>query len=302
MANVSWRLFMLLGAVLAAGCGDPLVDDGYRGPVLFTLRGNVTGSSDVLALNTPVRIAVFWSPRGPKTMATEGLVEQPSASQQAELPFSFTLNLFDAAPSDLFYQPTDGRPAYAIAQLLGYPDLNGNGRHDDDEPFVAASADRAVIYASSALAANQSPTGQPIPAGYHLIYSSIPCGPLPKPMPPPPPGMTCTVPLGSQCSSDAQCAPGVCLKNFLSPWPQGGCGMNDPPPPGCGPPQAIRISPAGTRPMMSGTNYWLQSCTTDADCGRDFPYQCDLSLGACTPTRILVMQVGDPPMVAPWCR
>lgn len=301
MATLSWRGAAALAALWAAGCGDPLVDDEYRGTVLFSLQGNVMGASDNLTASAQVRIAVFWSPSGPAAMGTTDLVEQAGAAQQDTVPFSFTLNLFDSAPKDLIYTPADhSRGSYAIAQLLGYPDLNNNQRRDANEPVVAASASRAVLYAPTPLTAAQSPTGVAIAAGYHLIFSSIPCGPPPIPMPPAPPGMTCTVPFGARCSSDAQCAPGICLKDFLSPWPQGGCVATDPPPPGCGPPVATRVSPPGQ--PMGGSTYWLKSCVTDADCGRDYPYQCDVAFGACMPTRILLMTIGDPPMVAPWCR
>jgi len=300
VAILGWRGGLLLGALLGGGCGDPLVDEQYQGQVLFTLRGNVMGASDEVGPAGTVRIAVFWSPQGSRTLGTAGLVEQPSASDQATLPFSFTLNLFDPPPAAQIYTPPDGDP-YAIAQLLGYPDRNGNRLRDPDEPIVAASESRALLYAPTELPANRSPTGLLIPAGYHLIFSSIPCGPRPLPMPAPPPGPACPVMLGQPCMSDIQCAPGICLHDFLLPWPQGGCALNDPPPTGCGPPSAVRVSQPGPMTMPSPT-YWLKACTTDADCGRDFPYQCDLALGACAPTRIFLMQLGDPPMVAPWCR
>lgn len=298
MAILGWRGAGALAVVLAGGCGDALVDSAYRGTVLFSFTGNVMGATDAVSAGEPIRIAVFWSPQGPRTMGTEGLVEQPSASQQAVLPFSFTLNLFDTPPAAQIFTPQDGGP-YAIAQLLGYPDRNHSGRRDGDEPIVAASSSRALLYAPSALAADRSPTGQAIPAGYHLIVASIPCGPRPPTPPPTPSGASCPVSLGQSCSADAQCAPGVCIRDFLAPWPLGGCALADPPPMGCGPPSAVRVAQPGPMPT---TTYWLKACTTDADCERPFPYQCDLALGACVPTHSLLMQIGDPPMIAPWCR
>ncbi len=298
MAILGWRAAAALSAALCCSCGDALVDNAYRGTILFNFTGNVMGATDAVDSGEPIRIAVFWSSKGLRTMGTENLVEQPAAAQQAIIPFSFTLNLFDTPPAAQIYKPQEGG-AFAIGQLFGYPDRNHNGQRDLDEPIVAASSSRALLYAPEALALEKSPTGLPVPAGYHLIFASIPCGPRPQMPPPAPTSGGCPASLGQPCSTDAQCAPGVCIRDFLAPWPLGGCGLSDPPPADCGSPQVARVAQPGPAPTPT---YWVKSCTTDADCGRAFPYQCDLALGACLPTRSLLMQVGDPPMIAPWCR
>lgn len=298
MAILGWPGAVALGAVLAAGCGDALVDAAYRGNVLFSFTGNVMGSTDAVESGEAIRIAVFWSSQGPRAMGTQDLVEQPSAAQQARLPFSFTLNLFDTPPAAQLFTPAGGSP-YALGQLFGYPDRNHNGQRDSEEPIVAASSSRALLYASETMSQDKSPTGQAIPGGFHLIFASIPCGPKPQQPPPAPTNSGCPASLGQPCTSDEQCAPGVCIRDFLAPWPLGGCVLADPPPADCGPPRVMRVAQPG--PMATQV-YWIKSCMSDADCGRPFPYQCDLALGACLPTRSLLMELGDPPMIAPWCR
>lgn len=296
----------LMGSILGAlpACGDGLADAQYRGTPLITLRGNVQGASESLDPDNPlIRLSVWWSPQGPRSFEVGQLIEQSSIATESTVPFSFTLNVFDAPGVQHQVVQSDGS-RYAIGALHAYRDTDGNGRHDSGELFAGSSPARVLIYAPKELSAAASPTGQRLQGGYSLVSTPIDCPPAPgvprMPQPAPPTvGTDCTRQLGQPCTADSDCSPGVCVRDFMAPWPGGGCALPDPLPAGCAAVGAQHVA-GGTRDGFA--SYWLKGCATHSDCGRSFPYQCDASVGACLPTQIMVVELADPPPSKPWCR
>jgi hypothetical protein len=279
----------------AAGCGDALVDTDYRGTPLFTIEGTVIGASDLLNRQTPLNVALFFSPSGPQTTDPAALSEQPGTALMAQLPRSFTLNLFDPPGAAQLVRNPDGS-SYAIGKLLAYIDYDGNGRRDGADRVIGGSPQRALLYAPQPLRPEQSPSGLPLQPGFSLVTLPLSC--RPSPPPPPPSGKDCSQRLGQPCASDAQCGVGVCLRNFGDLWPQGACALPDPLPAGCAAIGAVRV------PDWSGgsTAYWVKSCNADADCQRPPPYQCDMAFRACLPTSLNLVMVADPPPPLAFCR
>jgi hypothetical protein len=300
-----WTATLFVGAALLGGCGDPLVDRRYLGEPLLTVRGNVTGSSDALPLADPLlRISVWWSPEGLALTDHSKLLEQPSIATQSTVPFSFTLNVFDIPTSAYFSQVSDG-VRYAVGSLMGYYDGNGNAHRDENEPFLGSTR-RLLWYAPQAVPADQSPIGRALASGYAQTSTSFACPPsVGGSFPPPPPapsGADCSQKLGAACTQDTDCAPGICIRDFVAPWPQGGCVLPDPLPAGCGPQGAMRVTAQATMDPRRDLTYWVKACASSEDCGRSFPYQCDVSLGACLPTGVVTISLSDSLPAPRWCR
>lgn len=302
-------LFVAWFSSLSAGCGDGLADRAYQGEPLLTVRGNVKGASDILPLDKPrLRLSVFWSPRGPRPGSFSDLIEQPSISAQSNVPFSFTLKIFDTPQAQHYTTKLDGT-RFAIGTPLGYYDSNENGVHDSSEPILS-SARSVLLYVPELLSAGQAPGGQPLTPGYYQATSGLACPPEPgePPRPPEPqvPGADCSARMGAACSSNSDCGPGVCIRELIEPWPQGGCVLPDPLPAGCGSQGLVRISwtPAvepGAMPRPTLT-YWVKRCSQSSPCGRSFPYQCDIAYDACLPTLLVNMDISDSLTTPRFCR
>jgi hypothetical protein len=301
---------VVAAAALAAGCGDGIAGGDYQGDPLVTLRGNVMGSADLVDTAHPsVRIAVFFSPGGPRVTDLNAYVEQPATARVAEVPFSFTINVFDPPGPEHLYTVPGTSTSYAIGQLLAYSDRNANNKRDSDEPIIGVTAARAILYTAQPLPAEVSPTGRLLPAGYSLVSLPLACMPAAPTQSAPAGGPGCMASLSQPCSTDADCGVGKCTKFFMDPWPQGGCVLPDPPPPGCPPASAVRV--VDMRPPMSGmtmgppmgTAYWVAGCNSNDDCGRDGPpYQCDMSVRGCLPTALTLVTLDNSPQVAPYCQ
>lgn len=295
--------------LLPLGCGDGLIDSSFHGQPLLSLRGNVKGAADTLPLEQPLlRVSVFWSPRGARFSGFNDLVEQPAISTQSFVPFSFTLTVFDIPEAQHYSLQPDGS-RFAIGTPLGYYDKNGNGRRDSSEPFLA-SGKNVLLYAPQLIPGGLSPLGQPVAAGYYQPYAALPCPPLPgSPPRPPDPQVTgndCSAGVSQACSSNSDCGLGVCIRELLMPWPKGGCVLPDPLPAGCGSQGLSRItwSPPAERGQLAPppVTYWVKRCAQDSDCGRSFPYQCDIAYGACLPTLLMTLDLSDSPPAPQFCR
>ncbi|HNN92115.1 MAG TPA: hypothetical protein PKI03_07605 [Pseudomonadota bacterium] len=303
------RKGLLFAACALAACGDGLADRDYQGEPLLTVRGNVKGASDILPLEEPLlRLSAFWSPRGPRVKSVAELIEQPSITAQSSVPFSFTLKVFDT-PQAQHYTNLPGGSRFALGTLLGYYDRNRNLRRDSDEPILA-NAHSILLYLPQTLSENLSPGGKALAAGYYQAASALACPPEPGgvPLPPDPviAGSDCSAALGQACSSNSDCGRGVCIRELLAPWPGGGCVLPDPLPAGCGSTGITRITWAAEaeagKPASPPVTYWVKRCSTDRDCGRSFPYQCDVAYGACLPTGLVLMNLSDSLPAPQFCR
>lgn len=289
------RALVVLAALSAVTCGDPLVDKSFQGTPLFTLQGQTYGTSYQVQLDNPrVRLALFWNTTGIENNDVEKLIEQPSAGLNTEVPLAFTLNLFEVPSEALMLRY--GTARFGIGRLLAYVDANGNSLRDASEAIVGLDGSRFILYAPEKIEGANSPTTGDILPGFHIASLPLPCnGNL---TPPDVSTGDCGVPnLGGQCHDDKDCGAGVCLTRFLLPWPGGYCVVKDPPPDKCIPAGSV----LARGPMDTKEAYYVHACLTDADCKREFPYVCDLKNAACMPTAMQQIQIGDTLKSQPFC-
>jgi len=280
----------VLAALLIASCGDPLVDETYRGEPLITLHGAVMEVGQPgLIHRDDLRAALFWSPGGLAVEDVDELVEQPLANAGLGMPPSLQLPVFDPPSAEHLAvvqgdgdAPSGEGVLLGLGLLLAYPDENGNGMRDPEEQVLGGVRSHGVLYAPAAVPAEQSPTAAALPAGFAVVQLPLPCGAGPAA------GeqandATCDVALGEACATDAQCGEdGVCLLEVPMPWPEGACAVADPAPTGC-PPAGAVFMPFPAAPRGAPRAYWIRPCDHDDDCPRGAPYGCDLGAGACLP-------------------
>jgi hypothetical protein len=292
---------VLAGAAVA--CGDTLVDETYSGTPRFTVRGKMLGNSDnVSADQLVVDLAVFWFPQGPGR--SDVLVQQPGTLRHAEYFRPFDMNLFDEPGAEHLFTMRSGA-RYGIARIGAYQDANRNGRKDASEPFVGYSHKKVLIRAPGDLLAEDSPTGAPLKAGWHIVSTPLSCpasvrppgsgGPTPGPVPVP--DGECGVPLGAACRNDGDCGGGVCVHEYAGPWNEGACLIPAPPPNGC----LQRGSVLLRDPEFPDQAYWIPACQSTADCGRAHPYQCDQQVRGCMPTAEVSVELDDAQQPPPIC-
>jgi hypothetical protein len=295
------RALLLLGVALTS-CGDPIVDASFRGNPLVTFEGEIRGEHPDVELGSKlVRLALFMSVNGTMTRSFDDLRELRSASVAIEVPRSWSLSLFDP-PSDGFLTSLKpGGARFAVGRLLAYKDANENHQYDSEEPIVGADLGRVVVYAPQAMSAADSPTGLPLPPGFHLILNRMTC--RPQTLMQPPEGRECNVPLGISCKSDADCGEGVCLRDtYILPWPGGACVVRHPPPQSCRPKGANRVKdPQEPSPRDEG-GYWVKSCEMPSDCDRPALYTCDQGTRACLPSAHIRLEIGPGITLPPFCQ
>lgn len=278
--------------LLGAACGDALVDERYQGTPRVVLRGSVEGRSEIVTGEQPeVNVALFWISDANAREAR--LLEQEGTSRGVEYSRPFTLKVFDE-PGEAHFLRWPFEARVAVARLGAYRDENGNGRRDETEPLLGGSEPRLVLRAPQALSAAESPTGGAVEAGWYVVSAPLECppppgSPPPPEAPPPVPEGECGVPLGAPCTMDAQCGPGVCLRDFVGPWPGGACAIPEPPPSGCRQRGSVLLRDI----EYPERAFWINACERSADCGRGFPYQCDLQLRGCRATGEVPVQLSD---------
>ncbi len=275
MSRLLWFLALI-------GCGDAIVDEAYRGVPLASYVGAVQEEQPGLIRRGDLRLAVFWSPGGEATEDLESLVEQPSTGQQTGTPSDFELHLYDAPPASR---------GYALGRVLVYADLDGDERRGADEPFLGADRARALLYAPTAT--SEAPTRGLLTAGFHMVELPLPCdrGPTAG-------DADCGFEPGAACEADADCGPGLCLREHGAPWPGGACAQPEPPTDGCRPAGAAFL-PAPPDARVRG--YWVKACEADAECARDEGYHCDAAAGACVPDNPVVVKLSSEPSAARFC-
>jgi hypothetical protein len=290
---------LLLALAALAGCGDPLVDEQYRGVPIWSLRGDVVEHEGGLPPDVAnLRVALFWSPGGPQDNDLTHHVEQVATSLPVQLPSPFLMNIFaPPGPEHLVRAPAG---AHGIARIAAYADRNRNGRRDADEPFAGLEVPRAVLYAPAPLAAGQAPTSGALAAGFHLLLLPQTCG---RALPMTTPG-DCGVPLGRQCQGDRECMGGVCIQRNGIPWNGGACAVPEPPMNGCRPAEG-RYYPSQTG-MGGPVGFYLKRCQADAECARmadpiKGTYRCDPGLLACVPGGQSHVSIGLNAPVIPFC-
>jgi hypothetical protein len=308
------RPLLGLCAMATTACGDALVDSEFRGDApLWQIFGEVEANDRTAVPPSNLRVALFWSPRGPREMSFDRYAEQAATSIPVSVPSYFVLNIFDSpGPEYMVAAPPDPPPRtppppppgpttpYAIGRLVAYSDDNGNGLRDADESLQSVLRDAVFLYAPTDIPAGQSPVNGVLAAGFHRSAVPALCGlPVPGPQTP----GDCGVPLGEPCDKDSDCgAAGVCIENLPAPWPGGACAVAEPPPSGCRPSAGAYYLAPMLKPGATAA-YWLKSCTQDIDCLRAEPvrrsaYLCDPGWHACLPPNPNLLFVGMSPLMA----
>ena len=113
-------------------CGS-VVDGGYLGKPLYTLRGSIHGSLPNVALTRP-KMAVVW------TSGYQGAVTVETTPLEAQFPQDFTLDVFHTPPDYEFVNFTVGS-RFALGNLVAFEDVNDNGKLDTASLSVALGAD-----------------------------------------------------------------------------------------------------------------------------------------------------------------
>jgi hypothetical protein len=254
---------LVAGALLLVACGDPLVEQGYRGAPLYTFTGQIGSVSGGSTFEAPVRAAVFWSIDGTTNLHGD-LVEQSAIALAVRFPGTFEINVFEP-PRDVPWK--DPQAPVRVGLVLVYEDVNGNHRLDPGE-LRGGARNEALLYVERAVPAAASPTGRALAPGFQAQRLPMPCG-----VPSATAGGDCGVPLGASCDTDADCGTGgLCLhRDEYSDWPGGYC--------------LQRLSAGGCRPAGgvllhteiegSENSYWHRRCETGADCRFAEGYVCE---------------------------
>lgn len=188
----------------------------------------MVGTSETVDVDNPeLSVAVFWVTGGEAPGAQNVLTEQPGTALRAEFYRSFELKLYDEPEGPSLLRTSSGA-RYGVARLGAYRDENGNGVRDEAEPLLGLSNGRLLLRVPEALTARESPTGAHLAAGWYVVSAPLSC---PAAGASPAPGGTSEpvadgdrgVPLGATCRSDAECGAGVCVREFMGPWPGGAC-------------------------------------------------------------------------------
>lgn len=277
------RLPLVCLVGLIAACGDAIVGAGYEGEPVHTIEPLtvVLGPNDDLI---HPRVAAAWIPDGvagdPGRAVEQPGTSRPTATQQT--PF----HLLDL-PDDALLATAPAGARYGLAVFIVYDDVDGDRAQGPDEPTVGTSRS-GLIYLPRALDGAASPTGAPLPAGFHAVDLPIPCAA------PETPEATCSAAanLGARCTGDDDCRGGTrCLTGVADRWPGGYCVV---PATGCVPADgALAPAPGGGRGWRSQP-VWLLGCAADADC-RAETYVCDAVIGGCRPRAPMRVEVGDAP-------
>jgi hypothetical protein len=283
---MSARLLSLCLALSLAACGDPLVDENYRGKALASLETNAVMSEK--SFKHP-RAAFFWSnTRAGQTVDT--LVEQVSTSQAVEIGKPLYMRLFET-PDTLLDWSNEGSSEHRVAlgRLLIYDDTNNDGRYDESEQIRGGLYPYGLVYAPEDVPAGG--IGRiALARGLHTGWLPFPCSEKPPPRLPP----ACTnAPLGIACKDPpADCGQGTCTDRFMFPWPQGACLVKDSV---CLPEDGVVLH------QGRDSSFFVKACSKDADCDRTSPYRCDPLQGACVPYNLPLVDLDNDNPFPPFC-
>lgn len=294
-----------LATLALAGCGDALVGEAYRGPVVARIEGIYAQPHMNVEDRDRLRLAVFWAPGGEFETDGDALIEHRASTTGVGDGFRFVLTVHDEPESEHLTETPEGG-VYGVGLLVVYDDLNRNNRRDADEPIVGGAGNHALLWVPEALSADRAPRGRAIPAGMHVVKTPTECGSPPNL----PSRTTCEVPFHAPCRTDCQCWPEA-LRPRNCGGPGAGPGMmkqgmpntddidgscDDSGPGGqcvllqrqnrrnCVPrPEQAVFAPQLSTDMTSLGTY-IKACQVDADCRTGEGYRCDQWLGGCVNT------------------
>ncbi|MEZ4472856.1 MAG: hypothetical protein R3F60_19130 [bacterium] len=263
---------------LLPSCGDPLVQTAYEGEPVFVHHQMVLDGARPPDAVHP-RWAVFWLRGGFEAGNVDDGIEQPATSRPAER-YLGALRLY-AAPADdlLATSPSGGR--YGIGSLLLYDDRDGDRLRGEDEPILGTSQ-QALVYAPVDLDEATSPTGRPLPAGFHVTRFPLPCERTRD-------GTSgCGLPIGDPCVRAEDCGDATCWREIGPGFPGGMCVGTG----ACEQIGTVRYETSERRELYVA---WLPGCAADADCRVDAGYHCDQLLRACHVDAPISLTYGEIP-------
>jgi hypothetical protein len=281
-----------LALLVAAGCGDPLVELGFKGDDAFVFEAAVR-LVEARPRTEDTRVSVFWSlGAGTSTRAGE-LAEHPRAAAPLSFPGAFTMAVFGPPPQ------VGSERGFEVGEILVWESTEGGS-----ERLLGGSADRVLLYAPADLGPDRSPTGWPLPAGYSLAWAPLACrdnsaGALERG------SEECGVVLGAPCNSSEDCGAGQCA---LEGYPGGACVLRAG---GCAPLGGVKVLAAdffeggpvdpGGPPPPGSVEVWFKSCERHADCRRGEGYAC-APWGACVPQIAVDLDLRLEFEIAPLCQ
>jgi hypothetical protein len=274
-------IFVLMTFFLS--CGDPRVDDSYRGTPLLKYQGQVAFSEIFPDADYDIRLSVFWSSAGLESKI-EDWREQLSASVSIDFPSTFDIELYQPPLQKHFMSEF---PYIAIGRLLLYDDRDHDGRLSKEDVFVGGADTKAIVYSKHHVAPSKSPIGLALKPGFYLINIPLSCDSVSDVEPAP--GMggdkdSCAKHLGRACTvetSDVDCGGGVCLPDDGSIYgmPGGYC--------------TLKLEDSSCNAQSGKIMVWqsegerqvflLKKCTGDQMCRVEEGYSCHVLQFACVP-------------------
>ncbi len=253
-------------------CGDGIVGTEYRGDSLYTFEGIILTFLDEIPDEETTRVALGWSETSEVTFSLETLRLQNSVSTSVRFPSVFEVNVF-YPPESILFETLEYD--WALAYVLIYNDENRNKALDDGE-LIGGAPEQGLLFSRRELSAEQSPTGQRLPAGFHVIPMPLLCEPKPEIV-----GEDCNITLGSACETADDCGAGTCLRDVDGLYfPNGYCALLEANPEECIPEGGLVID-LGIDDRDIG--WWGKACQSDANCRTDEGYACNLAIGVCAP-------------------
>ncbi|MEZ4434265.1 MAG: hypothetical protein R3F65_17815 [bacterium] len=283
-------------ALALVGCGDGLLDDGYRGEPRFTYAGQMATSGAEPIYTHPLRAGIFWLPYDPTALFAEGseatyidrferlglpadkrLVEQRSIAVAVAFPGYFELNVF-GDPPPAAHVAANG-VSYGV--LLIYEDRDESGAFDDGE-LAGGGPSQMVYFARRPMTLDDpaNPLERDVSPGYGLIELPLRCG---APLPDYPLDPDVNARVGAACAGEGDpiCGgAGVCLlEDFEGPLPGGYCVL----PISALPEREADRAPAGltlveTENGGDELEAWYRACNSSADCRPGYTCQLDVCL------------------------
>jgi hypothetical protein len=159
--------------VLAASCGDPIVDTSYRGEPIWYVEGTISAPDqlDGLDLGDEVRASLFWIPNLSQ-QEEPVMIEQTSVTAEIRFPATFEVRVFEP-PAFQHFVESDYR--YAAALLLIYVDEDRDGFYGGFDYVVGGTFNKVLVFAREMVPATDGPTNEDIPIGFSLIQPPLKC-------------------------------------------------------------------------------------------------------------------------------
>lgn len=247
----SW---IAIWALAGAGC-DPAAGGAFEGAPLAVSRGPVMDQSGTRWDERPgsPRIGSFW-----RTLAN-GIWTEHRSRAFALGESTYHWLVFDA-PDQL------GSPL--VGQLRVYLDVDGDARFGEGDEMIGGLSTEGFLFAANPVDAADSPTGQAIPPGVHVLPFPLACDRTAPAVDDTP----CAVTIGAPCDRDADCGEGVCLLRAPRIWTERICAMPGETG-GCRPTDARWVATAEG-------DLWLPACREGGCAAGQI---CVAPLGACLP-------------------